>query len=370
MAGGKIKLLLIGGGGHCRSCIDVINKTKKYEIIGILDVAEKVGQRIDGVPIIGTDAELKLHLSNSDECLITVGQLGNSDIRQRLFQQIKASNGRLATIVSPTSTIFEKAEIAEGCIIMHYAIINAGAKIGMNTIVNSFALVEHDVQIGSHTHLSTRSTVNGAARVGDGCFIGSHAVIFQQCNIGEDSIVGGGQVVRFDLAAGSTPSDAKSCTETKPVFIIAEAGVNHNGSVDLAKKMIAVAAKAGADAVKFQTFRAESLTTSYAEKADYQKQATANAESQQAMLKALELPKESYAELVSYCEELGIEFMSTAFDTDSLNFLIKLGIKRIKIPSGELSNVPLLRHCAKQSLPLILSTGMATFDEVFQAKSI
>ncbi len=366
----KTKLLLIGAGGHCRACIDVVRATQNYEIIGILDLPEKVGQSLDGVPIVGTDAELSTYLVKSDECLITIGQMGNSDIRQKIFSQIKALGGRIATIVSPNSIVSDVAEISEGTIIMHHAMINAGAKIGKNVIVNSFALVEHDAQIGSHSHISTRTTINGAALIGKGCFIGSHAVVFQQCKIGENSIVGGGQVVRKDLPANASPNEMTAVMKRQPAFIIAEAGVNHNGDLDLAKKMVEVAASAGADAVKFQTFRAESLTTSYAEKADYQKHTTSENQSQQAMLKALELPTESYVELLSYCKKFDIEFMSTAFDIDSLDFLVELGIKRIKIPSGELSNVPLLRHCAKQNLPLILSTGMASYDEVFQAKSI
>ena len=367
----KIKLLLIGGGGHCRACIDVIRATQQYDIVGIIDVAEKVGQALDGVPIIDTDTDLEAQLSNVDECLITVGQIANSELRQRLFDQVKATNTPLATVLSPNATIAQTATIAEGVIVMHHALVNAGTKIAANVIVNSFALIEHDVIIAAHTHISTRATINGAARVGENCFIGSHAVVFQQSQVGSHSIVGGGQIVRADLPKNSRPSDISNISASqKPVFIIAEAGVNHNGNVGLAKQMIEVAAKAGADAVKFQTFSAESLTTSYAEKADYQKQATTKIESQQDMLKALELPEESYAELVAYCEKLDIEFMSTAFDIESLDFLIALGIKRIKIPSGELTNVPLLRHCAKQKLPLILSTGMATFDEVMQAKSV
>lgn len=367
----QIKLLLIGGGGHCRSCIDVIRATQQYDIVGILDAVEKVGQTLDGVPIIGSDADLEAQLSNIDECLITVGQIANSELRQRLFDQVKAANIPLATVLSPNATIAETATIAEGTIVMHQALVNAEAKIEANVIVNSFALIEHDAQIGAHTHISTRATINGAATVGRNCFIGSHALVFQQCQVGRDSIVGGGQVVRADLPNNSQPNDVKNISSSqKPVFIIAEAGVNHNGDVDLAKKMIEIAAKAGVDAVKFQTFHAESLTTSYAEKADYQKQATTKIESQQEMLKALELPEKSYVELVSYCETLSIEFMSTAFDIESLDFLVELGIKRIKIPSGELTNVPLLRHCAKQNLPLILSTGMATYAEVLQAKSV
>lgn len=153
-------------------------------------------------------------------------------------------------------------------------------------------------------------------------------------------------------------------------FIIAEAGVNHNGELDLALQMIDVAANAGADAIKFQTFTAESLTTEYADKADYQKLATNSSESQQEMLRALELPQESYSLLLERCQHNNIEFMSTAFDERNLDFLVELGIRRIKVPSGELTNVPLLRHVSKHGLPVILSTGMANMEEIEMAINV
>ncbi len=365
-----IKLLLIGGGGHCRSCIDVIRLTNRYEIVGILDTADKVGVSVDGVPVIGTDAELKKYLAQVDECLITVGQVGDGALRKNLYTKVVAANGRLATVLSPSAYVSESANIGGGTIVMHHAIVNAGATVAQNVILNSMSLIEHDAKISSHTHISTRATVNGGTMIGESCFIGSHAVIFNHCSVGKYSIVGGGQVVRHDLPEASKPSDVFNKHKALPTFVIAEAGVNHNGDVQLAMEMIEVAAKAGADAVKFQTFRAEDLSTAYAEKADYQKRETSEDESQQEMLKALELPEAVYTQLIDHCEAQGVEFMSTAFDIQSMDFLVALGIQRIKIPSGELTNVPLLRHCAKQGLPIILSTGMASFEEVSYAKKI
>jgi N,N'-diacetyllegionaminate synthase len=138
----------------------------------------------------------------------------------------------------------------------------------------------------------------------------------------------------------------------------------------MALDMIDVAANAGADAVKFQTFKAEALSTQYAEKAQYQKQTTTASESQQDMLKALELHQDDYAKLVERCEKADIEFMSTAFDIESMDFLVNLGIQRIKIPSGELTNVPFVRHCASKGLPVILSTGMANMMEITTAVEV
>ncbi|NKB75847.1 MAG: N-acetylneuraminate synthase [Gammaproteobacteria bacterium] len=153
----------------------------------------------------------------------------------------------------------------------------------------------------------------------------------------------------------------------KPVFIIAEAGVNHCGDLGNAKKMVEVAALSGADAIKFQTFKAESLTVTNAPKAEYQKMATGTEDSQQTMLSKLELSDDDHRELFVHCQQYGIEFMSTGFDTDSVDLLVRLGIKRVKVPSGEITNLPLLRHIAAQDLPVILSTGMSNLTEIEDA---
>lgn len=149
-------------------------------------------------------------------------------------------------------------------------------------------------------------------------------------------------------------------------YIIAEAGVNHNGSLDMALELVDVAARAGADAVKFQTFKAELLVNRSASKAEYQKRQTGEG-SQFDMLKALELSLEDHELLARRCRETGIEFLSTAFDLDSAKFLQGLGISRIKVPSGELTNKPFLQALAAFNLPLILSTGMANLQEVRDA---
>ncbi len=152
-------------------------------------------------------------------------------------------------------------------------------------------------------------------------------------------------------------------------FVIAEAGVNHNGSEDLALQLIETAAQAGADAVKFQTFRAESLVAPGAEKAAYQKTNTQEGD-QFSMIRKLELSRDLHRTLKSRCDEQGIEFMSTAFDPASADFLVDLGIQRIKIPSGELTNLPFIAYLAEKGLPVIMSTGMATLEEVIDAVDV
>lgn len=157
---------------------------------------------------------------------------------------------------------------------------------------------------------------------------------------------------------------------TQPVYFIAEAGVNHNGNKDLALKLIDAAAEAGADAVKFQTFKASKLASKTLEKAKYQKENTPQEESQFAMLSRLELPEDWHFELKNHAENCGIDFLSTAFDEESLHFLQTLDLPLYKVPSGELTNAPLLWRFAKTGKPLIISTGMATLSEVEEGLAI
>jgi|TARA_B110000027_G_scaffold132008_1_gene157365 N,N'-diacetyllegionaminate synthase len=154
------------------------------------------------------------------------------------------------------------------------------------------------------------------------------------------------------------------------VFIIAEAGVNHNGSINLAKKLIDAAANSGADAVKFQTFKAINLVTKNLEKANYQKSLSSQNESQFDMLKKLELNKEMHLELINYSKNKNIKFLSSPFDHESIELLKDLGLEIFKIPSGEIINLPYLKHIGKLDKKIILSTGMSNMDEVKNALDI
>lgn len=154
------------------------------------------------------------------------------------------------------------------------------------------------------------------------------------------------------------------------VFIIAEAGVNHNGSLDLAKELVVAAKDSGADCVKFQTFKAGNLVSKSAKKADYQTENTGSNESQFDMLKKLELAQDDFIELKEFCDQVGIEFMSTAFDLESIDFLNDIDMNGWKIPSGEITNLPYLMKIAKLNKPLILSTGMSTMDDIDQAVKV
>ncbi len=154
------------------------------------------------------------------------------------------------------------------------------------------------------------------------------------------------------------------------VFIIAEAGVNHNGSIELAKKLIDVAVDAGADAVKFQTFKTENLVSKTAQKADYQKETTDAEESQFDMIKKLELDVDTHNQLINYCNEKGIMFLSTPFDLDSIDLLNSLNLKIFKVPSGEITNLPYLRKIGSFNKEVILSTGMADMGEIEDALDV
>jgi len=158
--------------------------------------------------------------------------------------------------------------------------------------------------------------------------------------------------------------------KSKNTLIIAEAGVNHNGNSETAKHLIDAAAEAGADIVKFQTFSADRLVTTSANKADYQNQTTNALESQHAMIRKLELSRKMHEELIAHCKQQGIVFFSTGFDQQSVDLLVELGLKQFKIPSGEITNLPYLRHVGKYGKSIILSTGMATLGEIEAALEI
>jgi N-acetylneuraminate synthase len=159
----------------------------------------------------------------------------------------------------------------------------------------------------------------------------------------------------------------KKVVDSAHTFIIAEAGVNHNGSLELAKQLIDIAVKAGVDAVKFQTFKAEKVVTPQAPKADYQLQSTDENESQFDMLRKLELSQEQHIELINYCLKQEIIFLSTPFDRESADFLDELGIPLFKIGSGEITNLPFLEYVSSKGKPVILSTGMSYLSEVDEA---
>jgi sugar O-acyltransferase (sialic acid O-acetyltransferase NeuD family) len=196
----KEKVILIGGGGHCHSCIDVIEKQGAYEIAGIVENTGFTGQPfVMNYPVIGTDQDLAVLIGQYKNVIITVGQIRSAETRVRLFETAKQYGCLFPVIVSPTAYLSQHATVSSGTIIMHGAMINAGAVIGANCIINSRALVEHDTVIGNHTHISTGALINGNTSVGDNCFVGSGSVIRNGIQVGNNCVVGMGQSVLKDM---------------------------------------------------------------------------------------------------------------------------------------------------------------------------
>jgi sugar O-acyltransferase (sialic acid O-acetyltransferase NeuD family) len=185
----KEKIILIGGGGHCKACIDVIEQQGCFAVAGIVDVPEKQGQTVLGYPVIGTDADLPELIRSFPVVLITLGQIKSPSRRMELFNKLHRMGGRFPMIQSPLAYVSAHARVAEGTIIMHHALINAGASIGRNCIINTKALVEHDAVIGDHCHISTGAIVNGGVRIGDDCFLGSGSISKEYITISPNSFI-------------------------------------------------------------------------------------------------------------------------------------------------------------------------------------
>lgn len=194
----KRPLILIGGGGHCKSVIEVA-ESAGYEIKGILDMPDEVGKEVlPGHKVIGTDDEIPQYVEECD-FVITVGFIKNPALRIKLYNKVKAAGGRLATIIASTAHVSKYAELGEGTVIMHHAFVNAGAKIGDNCIINTFVNIEHDAEVGNQCHISTGTMVNGECKIGENCFIGSQSVCANCIEIASNIIVGAGSVVRKSI---------------------------------------------------------------------------------------------------------------------------------------------------------------------------
>lgn len=196
-------LILLGGGGHCKSCIDVIEQEGSYRIEGVLDKPEKLGQIVLGYEIIGSDDDLPEMIRKYKNVLICIGQIKSPNSRIELFKKTRELGANLPIIVSPLAHVSEYAKISSGTIIMHHAVVNADAKIGENCIINTKALVEHDAAIGDHCHIATNAVVNGGATISYGAFVGSNATIREGVEIGMNSVIGAGKVVLNHLRENS-----------------------------------------------------------------------------------------------------------------------------------------------------------------------
>lgn len=189
----KPKIILVGGGGHCISCIDVIEQEGKFQIAGIVD-AKKSSNQVLGYPVLGSDDDLFSLRKNYDYALVTIGQITSPAIRMRLYERLTLLDFNLPIIISPRAYVSKCAVIRDGSIIMHDALINALAEIGNNCIINTKALIEHNSKIGSHCHISTGAIINGDVIVGNGTFVGSNAVVRESSSISENFFVPSGSL--------------------------------------------------------------------------------------------------------------------------------------------------------------------------------
>ena len=189
-------LILLGGGGHCKSCIDVIEQEGNYVIAGILDNEESVGQKILGYDFIGTDADINKFANEGYTFLITVGQIKTSSIRKKLFSLLSKNRAQMATVISPRAYVSKYADIGNGTIIMHDVLVNASASIGENCIINSKALIEHDTIIEDFCHISTSAVINGGATVKEGTFFGSNAVSKEYTVTDKDDFINAGSTCK------------------------------------------------------------------------------------------------------------------------------------------------------------------------------
>ena len=371
----KEKIVVVGGGGHAKVVIDAAKKARKIPICGIVDGKLRKGISVMGVRVLGDDAALRDLFENGvRKAFIGVGSVGNSDVRKNIYRNLKKIGFILPVIKHPSAVVAASVKVGEGAFIAAGTVINPCVKIGKNAIINTRASIDHDCRLGDFVHVAPGVTISGAVSVGEETHIGTGANIINNVKIGKKCIIAAGETVRLDIKDGKTYRTdrcfADLSKKRKKVFIIAEAGVNHNGSLATARKLIDVAAKAGADAVKFQIFKTENLVSISAPKAPYQRKTKLPEESHFEMLKKLELRKADWEVIAAYCRKKRIMFLASAFDEASVRFLKKIGIKFFKIPSGEINNLPYLRKTGQYGKKIIMSSGMADMSEIKTALKV
>lgn len=192
-------IILVGGGGHCISTIDVIEAEGKFNIIGILDVKENIGNTILGYKIIGEDNDIPQLVSNCKNFAISVGQINSSKLREKIYALIKSNKGKLPVIKSPRAHVSKHSTIEEGSIIYHSSVVNANTKIGKCAIINTLANIEHDVTIGDFSHISTGVMLNGTVTVGNSCFIGSSTTVYHNITIANNTVISANSLVKKNI---------------------------------------------------------------------------------------------------------------------------------------------------------------------------
>ena len=204
----KNPIIVIGAGGHASSCLDVIEQTGLYDIVGCVGDSEQSNTARLAHSVIAVDADLESLAKKYRYAHVAVGQIKSPRTRIRLYERLKQLKFELPVLISPRAYVSKYANIGEGTIVMHHAVVNADAKIGVNCIVNTLSLIEHSVTIGDHCHIATRATVNGDVTIGRGTFVGSGATIKQGVMVGHDVIIGMASSVRKNLEDQTTYYEA------------------------------------------------------------------------------------------------------------------------------------------------------------------
>ena len=193
-------IVLIGGGGHCKSCIDVIETEDRFKIAGIVEMDDKLHQKVLDYKIIASDKDLSKLINQYKHFLVTIGSTKDPCKRIEKFEYLKKLGVKFPVITSPLAHVSTSACVGEGTIVMHKAIVNSDADVGKNCIINTSALIEHDVKIGNHCHISTGSIINGNCNIGDRVFIGSNSVVVNNTDIADDVVIGAGSVVAKSIS--------------------------------------------------------------------------------------------------------------------------------------------------------------------------
>lgn len=195
----KENIILVGGGGHCRSVIDLIQEQGIYQIVGIVDLASKMGSSVLGYKVVATDNDLPILAKEHRNFCVTIGHTKSSETRKNLFNVLKSCGATFPIIKSPNAYVSGSASVDEGTVIMHHSVVNANSKVGACCILNTGCVIEHDVTIADHCHVGPLAAINGGCIIQEDCFIGSKAVVIPGITISRNSLIAAGSVITNDI---------------------------------------------------------------------------------------------------------------------------------------------------------------------------
>ena len=371
----KKDIVILGASGFAKEILWLLEENNKivdeWNILGFIDRSyPSKKELIHGYEVVGDDEWL---VNYEDEIHVVCG-VGSASLRKKIVQTFQdKENIIFPNLISRSAVLSDSVKMGRGCIVCTNSVLTVDICLGNFVTVNYDCTIGHDAVLEDFITLYPSVNVSGNVHIQSETEIGVGTQIIQGLTVGENTIIGAGAVVVRDIPSNCTAvgNPAKVIKQERmKTLIIAEAGLNHNGDIELAKKMIREAKRCGADIVKFQTAKVEMLVSKNAQKADYQKETTGSEETQYDMIKKLLLSFEEFETLNKYCQDNEIIFLSTPFDLPSIDFLNQLEMPFWKIPSGEITNLPYLIKVAETHKPIILSTGMSTLDEIEAAMTV